>query len=181
MATIRIVLVIFCLGFAERNTLPHGHLLKQEKLGMTRLLAIANQEVGIREASGHNDGQRVAAYLAAADLRMGAPWCAAFVCWVFRKAGYAQPRTGWSPALFNSRVHRKKAAPGLVFGIWFPELHRIAHVGFVADLQHDWVISIEGNSNADGSREGDGVYRKRRPLHLIYDLANWLPEEGGTP
>src|SRR6476620_11355955 len=167
MATIRLVLVILCLGLAEWNALLARHLLKPEASPVTQLLAIAAQEVGVKEATGHNDGERVQRYLAAVGLKAGAPWCAAFVCWVYRQSGYAQPRTGWSPSLFNSRVHRTQAAPGQVFSIWFPELHRIAHVGFIAEVQDSWIISIEGNSNSNGSREGDGVYRKRRPRRLL--------------
>lgn len=181
MATIRIILVILCLGFAERNSLPTGHLLSPHNEAASRLIKIASQEVGVKEATGHNDGKRIVNYLAAVDLKVGAPWCAAFVCWVFRQAGYSQPKTGWSPSLFNAKVHRHKVATGQVFGIWFPELHRIAHVGFIAEVQGNWIISIEGNSNDNGSREGDGVYRKRRPIRLLHDLADWLPEKEDTP
>lgn len=39
----------------------------------------------------------------AVKLKKGQPWCAAFVSWVFAKAGYTAPRTGWSPALFNTQ------------------------------------------------------------------------------
>lgn len=175
MATIRIILVILCFGFAEWHPMPARHLLKQEESKAAALIKIASHEIGVREEMGHNDGKMVAAYLKSVGLKVGAPWCAAFVSWVYQQAGYPQPRTGWSPSLFNQRVHQQKAAAGQVFGIWFPELQRIAHVGFIAEVQGNWIISVEGNSNTNGSREGDGVYRKRRPLHLLHDLADWLP------
>lgn len=36
------------------------------------------------------------------------------------------------------------------------------HTGFVTAVNGEWVDTIEGNTNSAGSREGDGVYRKRR-------------------
>src|SRR5690606_12643905 len=108
-------------------------------------------------------------------------WCAAFVSWVFAKAGYAAPRTAWSPALFISSVMTKKIERGNVFGIYIANLNRIGHVGIVERKDGDWLITIEGNTNSDGSREGDGVYRKRRHLRTIYAYADWIAKNGGQP
>src|SRR3546814_11608760 len=61
--------------------------------------------------------------------------------WAFGKAGYDQPRTPWTPALFpKKRTIWKEGKPvgrhsppqtGDVFGIWFNKLGRVAHAGFV--------------------------------------------------
>lgn len=64
-----------------------------------RLKQVYNSQIGVRE-SGLNRGPEVEKYLAYVNLPKGNPWCAAFVCWVFGKAGIANPRTGWSPSLF---------------------------------------------------------------------------------
>ncbi|WP_257667195.1 hypothetical protein [Parapedobacter tibetensis] len=60
-------------------------------------------EIGIREASGNNDGTRVEEYLRYCNLGPGHAWCAAFVSWCFGQAGYAEPRNPWSPALFPQK------------------------------------------------------------------------------
>ena len=39
---------------------------------------------------------------------------------------------------------------------------RVAHVGLVEKSEGDWLVTIEGNTNGGGSRDGDGVYRRRR-------------------
>lgn len=65
-------------------------------------------------------------------------------------------------------------AAGDVFGLYFPEKGRIAHVGFVDEWQDPWVISVEGNTNVQGSREGDGVYRKRRLVKTIHKVARYI-------
>ena len=65
---------------------------------------------------------------------------------------------------------------GDVFGLYFPEKKRIAHVGFIDQWDGTWMISVEGNTNVSGSREGDGVYRKRRLVRTIYKVARYINE-----
>ena len=61
-----------------------------------------------------------------------------------------------------------------VFGIYFPDKKRIAHVGFIDQWLGDWLITVEGNTNDPGAREGDGVYRKRRAVKSIYQVARYI-------
>ncbi len=146
-----------------------------------RLEAVYRGELGVREATGRNDGARVRRYLQSVGMGEGAPWCAAFVSWCLREAGVDAPMTAWSPALFPHRrvVYRRGAkAPGDlrrgdVFGIYYRRLGRIGHVGFVEGVDGAWVTTVEGNTNRRGSREGDGVYRKRRPLKQIHRGARY--------
>jgi hypothetical protein len=144
------------------------------------LLNIASKQVGVMEKTGHNDGQVVEQYLAYVHLPKGEPWCAAFVSWVFGQAGYERPRSGWSPDLLPVARRVPSPFPGAVLGIYFPELKRIAHVGLVIGSRHDWVDSVEGNTNLNGSREGVGVYRKLRHRRFIYGYANWSGEKQGA-
>src|SRR5690606_23617377 len=58
----------------------------------------AQKEIGVREV-GENTGPRVDQYNAYVGLHQVA-WCASFVSWVHGQAGYKEPRTAWSPALF---------------------------------------------------------------------------------
>ena len=173
MATARILLLLFCFAPVYGNWLPNRHLLVSGK-DAARIICIAEKELGVREGTGKNDGPRVEMYLQHVGLKKGHAWCAAFVSWVYGQAGYQLPKSAWSPQLFpNSRL-RKEAAPALVLGIYFPELKRIAHVGLVTSLQHDWVLSVEGNTNPAGSREGEGVYRRLRHKRFIRCYANYL-------
>ncbi|TKC59232.1 peptidoglycan-binding protein [Pedobacter hiemivivus] len=171
MATVRILLCLLCLAFAGRSRLFSSSTVEQES---DMLIAIAQSQVGVKEAKGNNDGVEVEAYLAVADLKKGEPWCAAFLSWVFKQAGHHQPRTGWSPALFPEDRKVKTPSPGLVFGIYFLTLKRIAHCVIVERVKGSWVTGIEGNTNLNGSRDGDGVYRKLRHVKTIYRYANWM-------
>lgn len=176
MATNYTVLVILCFAAFGSHRQPDSHLLR-EKEKRERIIHIARGELGVREAIGNNDGRRVEEYLATTGLRRGSPWCAAFISWIFAKAGYKEPCTAWSPALFNNRVDTKEVKPANILGIWFADKQRIAHVGLIERRQDDWLLSIEGNTNVMGSREGDGVYRKRRHMKTIYCYADWIAKE----
>ncbi|MES2826711.1 MAG: peptidoglycan-binding protein [Bacteroidota bacterium] len=141
-------------------------------------LPIAQGEIRVREKTGNNDGERVEEYLACVDLKKGQPYCAAFVSWVFKQAGYASPRTGWSPSLFPTSRLVAVAMPGNVLGIYFPALNRIAHCGFVEKVNGDLITSIEGNTDGSGGREGDGVYRRIRNRKSIRYYADWVTPIG---
>ncbi|WP_256009130.1 CHAP domain-containing protein [Desertivirga xinjiangensis] len=158
------------------------------------LRKIYTAEIGVREKTGRNDGARVEEYLKYVDLSKGEPYCAAFASWCMGKAGIPNPRTGWSPSLFPAdkvvweRSRSLSASPGPagltgpkytpqsgdVFGIYFPEKKRIAHVGFIEKWDDSWIITVEANTNSAGSREGDGVYRKRRLTASIYKVSSFI-------
>jgi len=120
-------------------------------------------------------------------LGKGNAWCAAFIYWTFVECGFdpkiANP--AWSPSWFVSNViysRNQKMEDGSqnpecgdVFGIWFESKGRIAHVGFIDEWKQDskYCITVEGNTNEAGSRDGDGVYRKRRLKGQIYKISRW--------
>src|SRR5690606_872474 len=139
-----------------------------------RLRDIYWAEIGVREATGQNDGERVEAYLQYCGLGSGYAWCAAYVSWCFGQAGYEHARNPWSPALFPAErtVWTREPAgttpqQGAVFGIYYPALKRIAHVGFIDQVAGSWLVTVEGNVE-------DQVLRKRRSLRSIHAVADWL-------
>lgn len=115
-------------------------------------------------------------------MEPGAPWCAAFVAYVYTVNGVPNPKSAWSPAWFSSKyvvwsyTGEKKdiPQPGDVFGIYYTEKKRIAHVGFIHRFGENITVTVEGNTNKAGSREGDGVYMKRRPTRQIYKVARYI-------
>lgn len=146
------------------------------------VVAAYSSQIGIRERTGNNDGKEVEQYLASVGLSKGNPWCAAFVYWSFESAGVTgMPRSGFSPtwftknAIYSRTLKKADPLPADVFGIWFQSKGRIAHVGFIdAWNSGSYCITVEGNTNEAGSREGDGVYRKRRLKSQIYKIARWV-------
>lgn len=142
---------------------------------------IYRSQIGIRELTGRNDGREVEMYLRTCALPRGNPWCAAFVTWVFQQAGVKTVISAWSPAWFPpdktiyTRGAKANKTPQMadVFGIWFANKKRVAHVGFIDEWPpvSSYCITVEGNTNEAGSREGDGVYRKRRLKTQIYQVS----------
>lgn len=143
---------------------------------------VYTSQIGVREATGNNDGKVVESYLKVTGLGKGYAWCAAFISWTFEKAGVKALKSAYSPAWFPNQNTIWKQGKGQqpqqgdVFGIWFNNKKRIAHVGFVDNWGVKEVITVEGNTNEAGSREGDGVYRKRRLIRQIYAVSNWIKE-----
>lgn len=142
----------------------------------------ARDHIGITE-KGNNRGKQVEKFLRSTGLGGGYPWCAAWVNYLHELTGRPTPddKKAWSPAWFpEERVILKRgvvegipAQPGDVFGIYFSTKQRIAHVGLIEEARDGYYITIEGNTNKAGAREGDGVYRKRRPARTVYKVARW--------
>ncbi|WP_316815856.1 peptidoglycan-binding protein [Pedobacter nyackensis] len=186
MAAVRFLLGFFCFIItgsrwgADRNFISDGGAYQQhnyEWIGKAdpvrkKILAIAEKEVGVQE-SDENAGPRVDEYNAYVGFKKVA-WCASFVSWVFGQAGHPQPRSAWSPAIFPADRIAKNPVAGMVMGIYFPKLKRIAHCGIVTRVKGELIFSIEGNTNLSGSREGNGVYRRIRHVRSIYRFADWL-------
>ena len=177
MATNKTYLLYFlftCISF--------GVFSQNNKL--TEVQRIYTSELGVRELTGHNDGKRVEEFLASCQLRKGEPWCAAFVCWTFKKAGVKAIVSGYSPAWFTPKYvvwsrngkHNLSPQPADVGGLYFVNKGRIAHTFFIDEWKPESsnAITVEGNTNQAGSREGDGVYRKRRSKTQLYKISRYL-------
>ncbi|WP_420582083.1 CHAP domain-containing protein [Reichenbachiella sp.] len=176
------ILMVFSIakGFA---VLPDTYCVKQ---GYT-------QDIGVREATGQNDGIEVEKYLATTGLGKGFAWCAAFVNYHLTSCGVETPKSpAWSPSWFTANViyHKgeltyrdygyKRPRSGDVFGIYFKSKQRIAHVGFVDQwpTRNRYLVTVEGNTNKAGSREGDGVYRKYRLKSQVHKISRWTGSSG---
>ena len=190
-----VMMYLMVMFFTSMNaqTLNPGHIQQRISERRAKVREIYNSQIGVREKQ-PNSGIAVEEYLCYVDLPKGNPWCAAFVCWVYGKAGVVNPKSGWSPDLFpRSKVIWSKGVesgkwkvighaqtldlrPQIsdIFGLYFPEKGRIAHVGFIDQWDGTWLITVEGNTNDAGSREGDGVYRKKRLVRTVYKVARYI-------
>lgn len=154
-----------------------------------RVAKTYTSQLGVREATGNNDGKDVEKYLKAVKLGKGYAWCAAFVAWTYDQHNIEHVRSAWTPAWFptaklifkgsstiRESTHGRTPARADVFGIYFPAKKRIAHVGFIDEFHQDrgYAVTVEGNTNEAGSREGDGVYKKRRLIKQIYAVSRWF-------
>lgn len=145
-----------------------------------QLIATYESQVGVRENLGANDSKEIREYLKLAGFYKPAKYCAAFVCWGLTVNGICNPRTAWSPSLFPSDhlidARSISPQPGDAFGVYYSNLGRIAHAGVIKywPRDGDTFISIEGNTNDNGSRNGDGNYRKRSLKRRAYKISRWV-------
>ena len=162
----------------EAASFPEIETLVSETDLRTKILRIAEGELGVKEATGNNDGQRVEEYLRYTGLDKGYAWCAAFVSWCYGQAGLEEPRNPWSPALFpKSKTYGKqpdiqkaevrgKIRKADLFGIYGAAVKRIHHVGLIKKAENAYLLTVEGNSN-------NRVESRRRHLKTIYALSDW--------
>lgn len=169
----------------EDTTTEYDIVAEDPKTNKRNLVqSIYMSQVGIREKTGHNDGKEVEMYLKSAGLSKGNPWCASFVTYVYKECDVNIPKTGlgWVPSYFPSnktiyvrgKYSKMKPKYGDLIGIWFPEKKRLAHIGFYDNEDNKYYYSVEGNTNQAGSREGDGVYIKRRVKGQVHSISNWI-------
>lgn len=151
---------------------------------VAKALEVADGQVGVMEQPvGSNRGPQVDRYLRAAGLdpaRGSYPWCAAFLYWCFAEAakalGSGNPvvRTAgvlehWNRAgdagiaritAAQAHMHEDLVKPGHIFIIDTGDPGGAGHTGLIEAVQAGKLVSIEGNTNDGGAREGIGVFRR---------------------
>jgi len=145
---------------------------------MTTLSQIAARDLGLQESpKGSNKGPALQKFFDADDLdeKDGYPWCASAVSY-------------WTQQWIKINAVKLKA-PRIAGVIRFPEwakknglvcttkpsansiflLGTASHIGVVESVAKDGstITTIEGNTNAAGSREGFEVCRKTRDIDTI--------------
>ena len=141
-------------------------------------------QIGVRELTGKNDGPRVEQYLRSTGLGKGYAWCAAFVKWNFDQGGVYTNITAWAPTAHNpvrliwfQNKQTGNILPADVFTLWYASKKRIAHTGFVdEDSGNGFLETVEGNTNGGGSRDGDGVYKRKRLKKTLYSVSRWIKD-----
>ncbi len=172
-----------------------------------RLVSVCKAEVAkkVREI-GKNAGPDVEKYQKSVGLAKGSPWCAAFVSWCYTESKGLTKAPKWcsgsAVSLFQmaraqkavcvtpvdadyqskvkagwiwSRAQDPAAAAGARKGAWCQ-----GHTGVVVKVDNIGFHTIEGNTNAAGSREGDGVYEKLHKwadAEIIGKTVGWFDPE----
>lgn len=140
----------------------------------TLLASLARQCVGIKEHGGDNQGKGVEMFQKAVDGKaQGEPWCAAFAMWCLKQVeGQLSIRSPlyqsesvwmlWHKSDVKCRSLLPK--PGYLM-CWNVPPTQKGHIGIVQRILNDHQVeTVEGNSNNDGSREGNAVVVKTRTI-----------------
>src|SRR5262249_38255526 len=169
-------------------------------------LGVAASQVGVMEKPpGSNRGPEVDTYLRGVGLdpRGGFPWCAAFVYFCFQRAATqlrranpvvktggaldhrARARAQGVPTIPAAKAHMEETLvrPGHIFVIDTGGPGGAGHTGLVEAVVAGKLVTIEGNTNDGGSREGIGVFRRNgrrvRDINVgVIDYRGWPPPVG---
>jgi|TARA_R110002167_G_scaffold294935_5_gene499561 hypothetical protein len=179
------IICVFVIAFASTKGFP-----KDPPVPMSdreKILAVAVSQIGIKEATGRNDGE-VEKYIDSVGLdgKAGYPYCVAAIYWTGKEALGSKnpyPKSAWSPDFVKKGERFSKTTVikgGECGGIYFRSKGRIAH-GFICEsFDGKNLITIEWNTNAKaavgsaGDRDGQNVCRKRRHYRTVHSVRDWL-------
>lgn len=131
------------------------------------LVGVAMTQVGYRE--GPENDTKYGDWLGFSNL----PWCASFISWcayqaeiptyILARTALANPgaNPGFGIACYHGSIYTPKLGD-----LFFKE--DFSHVGIVYGVDGDEVLTIEGNTNDDGSDEGYAVLLRRRKIAECY-------------
>jgi hypothetical protein len=146
------------------------------------LIAIEKAEVGYREgfSNGHyNNHQKFSPAVPGLEWSQNQAWCQTFQSWAFQQAGAKSlaPVTASCPTAVNWYKSRSRFSfyPAIGAMVFFGHSGG-QHVGLVYKYDANYAYTIEGNTNANGSSEGNGVYLKKRARRDSYLYGYGLPE-----
>jgi hypothetical protein len=171
--------------FGEKSV-PVSNTTASPLLSVALGIAAGEEAKKVREVpKNSNRGPQVEAYLKRTGLGGGFAWCCAFVYWCFDEAAKTQAQRNpmvktagcldhWtrSKAAGAARIMKHHAVddpgliqPGMVFIMDYGG--GTGHTGFVESVAGGLLTTIEGNTDASGTREGGGVYRLTRKVVAI--------------
>lgn len=140
---------------------------------ITTLMQIASSQKGLEEIPRNSNwGKNVQKYLNSVGINFPASWCMAFVYWcyneTFKSLNLPNPLTCsggvlnvWNSMPVSYRVNKPQR--GDIFIMDFGSGH--GHTGIVTGNVGKYILTMEGNSNENGSREGYEVVATPTP-HL---------------
>lgn len=118
-------------------------------------------------------------------------WCCTFACWLFWKTGNVgllpfAPTASCDVAMAGwKKSGQWSETPTVGAQVFFGHPGDAQHTGYVTRFDATRVWSIEGNTNATGSYQGDGVYAKtharRDPRVLGYGHPNYPTDHQPIP
>jgi hypothetical protein len=177
------LVALLCFAFHWGVSQPISRSVRQECV-----VYIAKSQLGVTE-NPSNWGRDVSAYLRSVGIRFPAAWCGAYVYWCYMmhscdidfkhlKLGYVPNWSKgemlqyvvWDKRNSETKIQDFDFQPGDLCTIYFPSMKREAHIFMVLEKKNGQLITIEGNTNDGGSRDGVGVFIRQRSLSSVYKV-----------
>lgn len=146
-----------------------------------------NDHIGIKELTGNNDSPEISKMLKAAGAGEKLPWCGAFINYPFYLFKLPRPSGAARAAAWSESPNRLVWKTGMKFiqdsikqadiaTLYYTSLHRVGHVFAIDKVKNGMCTTWEGNTNAEGSRDGNQSARRRRLIRQIFRIERWTPE-----
>ncbi|MFJ6530875.1 CHAP domain-containing protein [Streptomyces longwoodensis] len=156
------------------------------------VLQLAQSQVGYHEGKtgAHwNNKQKYAGQTPTLAWADGQAWCATFVNWCLYQAGIKVPAGAITASCAQGVAAYKKVKRFTEYPVVGAQVFYGAgggsHTGIVLKYDDTYVWAVEGNTNTNGSAEGDGVYVKKRerrdPYVYGYGLPYYENDRADTP
>lgn len=149
------------------------------------VISVAESQVGYHEGykNGHWDNiQKYSAEVPGLTWSQGQPWCAVFVSWAALQAGLAALFPCTASCATGVKWYQDKGRwseyPAVGAQVFYGAGGG-SHTGLVEHFDDNWIYTVEGNTNVNGSAEGDGVYRRTRARRDPYVFGYGYPEYAG--
>lgn len=135
-----------------------------------KIIALAETQVGYhegRDPSGNwNNHQKYSPAVPGLEWSQNQAWCATFISWLALKTGLAAlfPRTASTvtAASWYQKRGRWSTYPAIGAQGFLAHGGAEFHTFLVTGYDDQYIYTIEGNSNTNGSPQGDGVYALKR-------------------
>lgn len=175
-AVILFIVFLLCASISSRSVGAENSPETRAKI-----LFNLNGQLGVREITPNNSPE-IELYLKTVGVYSPASWCGAYVGYNLFIVGVSNPMSAWSPnyaktkdIIWTPKKRLTKPLPADVFTLYYSNLRRVGHTGFyVGTDKSGYFITIEGNTNGSGSREGDGVYKKKRDPRKIHAITRYI-------
>jgi len=134
----------------------------------------------VEEATGNNDGYWVEKMQESVGARVGDPWCGCFQGFAFIQNGLKVPKYAARAAAWFVEpylIQKEEAQKGDVASLYYLKLGRIGHIVNLLkrfDMPGAYVVTGEGNTNREGSREGNKAAKRYRLKKTIHSTADWI-------
>ncbi|MEU9560345.1 peptidoglycan-binding protein [Streptomyces fumanus] len=147
-----------------------------------KLISLALGEVGYHEgrsASGSwNNHQKYSPAVPGLEWSQNQAWCQTFQSWLALKAGSAayEPRTAScaTAVAWFKKAGRFSFYPAIGAQVFYGP-GGANHVGRVIKYDRNYIWTVEGNTNTNGSSQGDGVYQLKRERRAANTYGYGLP------
>ncbi len=175
---------LFGTGYYSGSDVKRELRITKDRQGSSIiLLKSTNRWNGIEEITGNNDHPMITKAMQLCGLpgNKGYPWCAACMAEIHDNANIPAPHSARVVNWFTQNVVWKKEwgeklfviQPGMVGAIYYNRLGRYGHIVLIIGQDNNNYYTLEGNTNAAGSREGQGFYKKIRSKQNIAAIADY--------